>query len=92
MAGPYPWDNPLIEIWKVTDFADIELQFVGTPATPYQMQKSLDGVNFRNCDVYNENDAKVSAIAAEGFFYPPGNCYLRFSAGAGSVITRRAAS
>jgi hypothetical protein len=90
MAGPYPWDST--ESWKATEFSDIEIQVVGVPSTPYQVQKSLDGVNWRNCSVYDETDAKVSTITAEGFFYPPGNCYLKFSAGAGSTITRRAAT
>ncbi len=76
--------------WDVRDYSDIEVQFVGTPTTPYQPQRSLDGVEFVNTLAFDGVGNSYATITAAGIYSFDGNGYLKFSAGAGSTLTRRA--
>jgi hypothetical protein len=85
------WATPATA-WDVRKFSDIEVQFVSAPSTPYQPQRSLDGTNYVNCNAYDASGATLTTITAAGIYSFDGNCYLKFSAGAGSTLTRRAAA
>lgn len=86
------------EVWSVPGtafdvrlFSDVEVQFAGAPGTPYQPQRSLDGSTFVNCLAYDEAGNSYSTITAAGIYSFTGGGFLRFSVGAGSTLTRRAA-
>lgn len=89
--APEPWSDTTAA-WDVRACADAEVQFVGTPATPYQPQRSLDGANYVNTLAYDQSGTSYSTITVAGIYAFDGNGYLKFSAGAGSTLTRRAAS
>lgn len=86
---PETWTTPTTA-WDVRDYADVEVQFVGTPSTAYQPQRSLDGTNFVNTLAFDQAGNSYATITAAGIYSFDGNGYLRFSAGAGSTLTRRA--
>lgn len=86
---PETWFNPTTA-WDVRDYSDIELQFVGTITTPYQPQRSLDGTNFVNTLAFDQAGNSYTTITSAGIYSLDGSGYLRFSAGAGTVVTRRA--
>lgn len=88
---PETWTTPATA-WDVRDYSDIEVQFVTTPGTAYQPQRSLDGTNYVNCLAYDEAGTSYATITAAGIYSFGGNGYLKFSAGAGSTLTRRAAA
>lgn len=78
------------DVWDCTATAEVEVQVAGNPSTPYQFQRSLDGQNFVNCLAYDEAGNTYSTITAPGIYSFSAGGFLRFSAGAGSVLTRRA--
>lgn len=91
--------NVLPETWTVPGtafdartYSDVEVQFVTTPGVAYQPQRSLDGSNFVNCKMQDEDGNDYSTITAAGIYsFKSANAYVRFSAGSGSTLTRRAA-
>lgn len=87
---PETWATPSTA-WDVRDLSDIEVQVVTTPGTAYQPQRSLDGTNYVNCLAYDEAGTSYSTITTAGIYSLSGGGYLKFSAGAGSTITRRGA-
>jgi hypothetical protein len=89
---PETWASNGSTAWDVRDYSDIEVQFVTTPSTPYQPQRSLDGTNYVNCLAYDAAGTSYSTVTAAGIYSFDGSGYLKFSAGAGSTLTRRAAA
>ncbi|SMD11952.1 hypothetical protein SAMN06272759_1582 [Novosphingobium sp. B1] len=89
--APQSWDDRSVA-WDLRDFSEAEVQFVGTIATPYQPQRSLDGTNYVNCRAYDEVGTSYSTIAVAGIYVFDGGGYLKFSAGAGAALTRRASA
>lgn len=91
LAGirPETWTTPTT-VWDVRDYADVEVQFVGTPGTAYQMARSLDGTNYLPIPGYSGDGTENATITAAGIYRFSGNGYLKFTAGAGSTLTRRA--
>lgn len=87
--APEIWATPSTA-WDVRDYTDVEVQFVGTPSTPYQPQRSLDGTNYVNTPAFDQVGASYSTITVAGIYSFNGSGYLKFSAGAGSTLTRRA--
>lgn len=90
-VGPEPWPVPATA-WDASSYGDVEVQFVGTPTTPYQPQRSLDGTNFVACLGYDAEGNSHAAITTAGIYAFDGNGYLKFATGAGSTLTRRAAA
>lgn len=90
-VDPQAWEAPGTA-WDVTNYSDVEVQFVGTPGTAYQPQRSLDGATFVNCLAYDEAGISYSTITAAGIYSFSGGGFIKFSAGAGSTLTRRAAA
>jgi len=88
-VSPQSWSSPTTA-WDVRDYTDIEVQFVGTPSVAYQPQRSLDGANYVNTLAFDEAGVSYSTITAAGVYSFSGGGYLKFSAGAGSTLTRRA--
>ncbi len=86
-----PWSTPA-NAWDVTNFSDVEIQVDGNPSTAYQPQRSLNGDVYYNCIAYDGSGNAYSTITAPGIYSFPGLGYLKFSAGAGSTITRRASA
>lgn len=71
-------------------YADVEIQVIGTPTTPYVFQDSFDGTNFNDCNVIDRNGALIASVITGGRFRLPGNCWLRARQGAGSTLMIRA--
>lgn len=86
---PQAWAAPSTA-WDVRSYSDVEVQFVGDIATPYQPQRSLDGATYVNCKAYDADGNPLAMVTAAGIYSFDGNGYLRFSAGAGATLTRRA--
>lgn len=80
------------DVWDCTSTESVEVQVAGNPSTPYQFQRSLDGQNFVNCLAYDEAGNSYSTITAAGIYSFSGGGFLRFNAGAGSTLTRRASA
>lgn len=84
--------------WSPTDtfnariYADVEIQVIGAPTTPYIFQDSFDGSNFNDCNVFDKNGVTISTVTAPGRFRLPGACYLKARQGAGSTFYIRAGS
>lgn len=93
VAGVLPevW-APATNPWDVTNYGDVEVQFIGTPSTPYQPRRSLDGTNFVNCLAYDEAGNSYTTITAAGIYSFSGLGWLSFTGGAGSTLIRRAAA
>lgn len=87
---PELWTVPSTE-WNLRRYSDVEVQFEGAPSTPYQPQRRLGGT-WVNCNAYDANGNTLTTITAAGIYSFDGNCFLKFSAGAGSTLTRRAAA
>jgi hypothetical protein len=90
-VDPETWATPATA-WDVRKYGDVEVQFVTTPGTPYQPQRSLDGATYVNCNAYDASGNPLATITAAGIYSFDGAGYLKFSAGAGSTLTRRAAA
>lgn len=88
---PMPWPAPATA-WDVTLYGDIEVQFTGAIGAAYQPQRSLDGVNFVNCLAYDEAGNSYTTITTAGIYSFSGSGFLKFSAGTGASLTRRAAA
>lgn len=90
-VAPEAWATPTTA-WDVRAYATVKVQFVTTPSTPYQPVSALDGTNFANCLAYDEQGNSFSTISAAGTYLFPwaAGGYLKFSAGAGSTLTRQA--
>lgn len=88
---PEAWSTPTTP-FDARAYSDVEVQFVGAPSVAYQPQRSLDGTNYVNCLAYDEAGNSYSTITAAGLYVFSGNGYLKFSAGSGSTLTRRAAA
>jgi hypothetical protein len=73
-------------------YADVEIQIIGTPTTPYIFQDSFDGTTFNDCAVWDKAGLPVTSAAVAGRFRLPGNCFLRARQGAGSTVYIRAGS
>lgn len=87
---PTTWSTPTATPQDARLYGDIEVQFVGTPSTPYTPVRSLDGTNFVAANAYDKDGNAVTSINAAGIYSFDGGGYLKFSAGAGSVLTMRA--
>lgn len=87
--APQSWDDRSLA-WDLRDFSEAEVQFVGTITTPYQPQRSLDGSNYVNTLAFDQAGNSYATITAAGIYSFDGGGYLKFSAGAGSSLTRRA--
>ena len=90
-ARPSTWTDPSVAI-DVTSYADVEIQIVGTPSTPYVPTRSLDGTTFVACNAYDKDGTVVTSISAAGIYSLKGSGFLKMSAGAGSTIYVRAGS
>lgn len=88
-VAPETWATPTTA-WDVRDYSDVEVQFVSTPSTAYQPQRSLDGVNYVNTLAFDQRGNTYTTITTAGIYSFDGCGYLKFSAGAGSTLTRRA--
>ncbi len=71
-------------------YADVEIQVIGTPTTPYIFQDSFDGIAFNDCNIWDRTGVSLNAIATVGRFRLPGGCYLKARQGAGSTLMIRA--
>lgn len=89
-VDPELWKAPSTE-WNVRRYSDVEVQFEGTPTTPYQPQRRL-GTTWVNCNAYDASGNAVVTITVAGIYSLDGNCGLRFPTGDGCTLTRRAAS
>lgn len=88
---PRLWANPSLAQNTVL-YTDVEVQFTGTPGTPYTPVRSLDETNFFPCNAYDKDGNVVSSISVAGIYAFDGGGWLKFSAGAGSVLTLRLAT
>jgi len=88
-VAPETWTTPSTA-WDVRQYSDAEVQFVTAPSTPYQPQRSLDGTNYVNTLAFDQAGTSYSTITTAGIYSFDGGGYLKFSAGAGSTLTRRA--
>lgn len=88
---PQSWADPAVA-FDARAYSDVEVQLVGTITTPYQPQRSIDGTNYVSVSALDDAGASYATITAAGIYSLPGNGYLKFSAGAGAVVTRRAAA
>lgn len=85
------WADPSVA-FDVSGLGDVEIQVDGVPTTPYQPQRSLNGTTFYNCPAYDEAGNVYTTITAPGIYSLSGQGFVKFSAGAGSILTRRAGS
>ncbi|WP_338643357.1 hypothetical protein [Novosphingobium olei] len=90
LVRPEAWASPSTA-FDARLFGTVEVQFVGAPSTAYQPQRSLDGTTFVNCLAYDEAGNSSTTITAAGIYSFTGYGFLKFSAGDGSTLTRRAA-
>lgn len=88
--NPRTWDVPATGV-NAEDFDEVEIQIVGVPAVAYTPQRSLDGANWEDCNVYDKDGAAVASIVAEGIYSMDGGGHCRLAAGNGSTVTYRAA-
>lgn len=73
-------------------YADVEIQVIGTPTTPYVFQDSFDGVNYNDCLAIDKSGSCLAALTGPGRYRLPGNCFLIARQGAGSSFYIRAGS
>jgi len=86
---PETWATPSTA-WDLRNYSDAEVQFVSSPSTAYQPQRSLDGTNYANTLAFDQSGNLYSTITVAGIYSFDGGGYLKFSAGDGSTLTRRA--
>jgi len=89
LIAPEVWSTPS-DPFNCIPYSDVEVQFEGNVTTAYQLQRKL-GNTWVNWHMYDKLGAIVQTVTQPGIYTMDGNCYLRFSAGNGSTLTRRAA-
>lgn len=62
---PATWAVPATA-FDARGFGDVEVQFVTTPGTPYQAQRSLDGTNFVNVKAEDLDGNQYDTVTAAG--------------------------
>lgn len=89
-AGALLWDGTPV---YVGDFESIHIQVVGTPSTPYQIQRSLTLAEWSPATLFDYNSAQfpdgswvLESLAAAGMFTGTARGYFRFVTGAGSNV------
>jgi hypothetical protein len=87
-STPKTWDTPTSPM-NFIEASEVEIQVIGTPATPYQLERSFDGVNFAAYSVRDARFDRYDTITAAGFFIVEGGAFIRMAAGAGSSLIVR---
>lgn len=87
-VGSATWTDPTRAI-NFVDFADVEVQFVGTPSVAYTPVRSLDGANFVTCNAYDKDGNALTSISSAGIYRFVGGAFIKFSAGSSSTLTIR---
>lgn len=88
-AGPEAWPDVTSPI-NVELYTDVEIQVIGTPSVAYTPQRSLDGINFVNCNAYDKDGTIVTTITTAGIFSLEGSGHLKLTGGSGSTFIIRA--